>query len=137
MRAVITVLPGDGIGPEVTAEAAAVLEAVAQAIRPRVSMTREALIGGAAIDATGTALPDATLAPAAGRTRCCWAPWAARSGTTRGAKVRPEQGLLAIRKGLGLYANLRPVAVHPQAAAAPRRCAPSCWRASTCWSCAS
>ena len=71
------------------------------------------LLGGAAIDATGSALPDATL-------KLCQGAEAVLLGAVGGprwddpkAKVRPEQGLLAIRKGLGLYANLRPVAVNP------------------------
>jgi len=112
MRAVIAVLPGDGIGPEVVAEGLKVLAAVATKFGHEF-VTREALIGGAAIDATGSALPDATL-------KLCQGAEAVLLGAVGGprwddprAKVRPEQGLLAIRKGLGLYANLRPVAVNP------------------------
>jgi 3-isopropylmalate dehydrogenase len=113
MRAVVAVLPGDGIGPEVVAEGLKVLGAVAKKFGHEFT-TREALIGGAAIDASGTALPDATLA-------LCREADAVLLGAVGGpkwddpkAKVRPEQGLLAIRKGLGLYANLRPVAVNPK-----------------------
>jgi 3-isopropylmalate dehydrogenase len=113
MRAAIVVLPGDGIGPEVVAEGLKVLSAVAKKFGHEF-ITREALIGGAAIDATGTALPDATL-------KLCQDADAVLLGAVGGpkwddpkAKVRPEQGLLAIRKGLGLYANLRPVTVNPR-----------------------
>ncbi len=112
MRAVIVVLPGDGIGPEVVAEGLKVLGAVARKFRHEF-VTRDALIGGAAIDATATALPDVTL-------NQCLDADAVLLGAVGGpkwddpkARVRPEQGLLAIRKGLGLYANLRPVAVNP------------------------
>jgi len=104
----IALLGGDGIGPEVTAQAARVLERVGAAFRHTFRFT-PALIGGCAIDATGAALPDETLA-------ICRAADAVLLGAVGGPKwddptatVRPEQGLLGIRKGLGLYANLRPV----------------------------
>ncbi|MRS11727.1 MAG: 3-isopropylmalate dehydrogenase [Actinobacteria bacterium] len=107
----ICLLPGDGIGPEITAEALKVLGVIGD----RCGVTFEfeqALLGGAAIDATGTALPEATLT-------CAYASdavlLAAIGGpkwdTTDPAKPRPEQGLLGIRKALGLYANLRPVRI--------------------------
>jgi len=111
MRAVITVLPGDGIGPEVTKEALKVLSAVAKRFGHEFE-TREALIGGAAIDATGTALPDATLEAARGADAVLLGAVGGPKWDDPRGKVRPEQGLLAIRKGLGLYANLRPVAVN-------------------------
>jgi 3-isopropylmalate dehydrogenase len=111
MRAVITVLPGDGIGPEVTAEGLKVLGAVAKRFGHEFS-TREALIGGAAIDATGTALPDATLELARSADAVLLGAVGGPKWDDPKAKVRPEQGLLAIRKGLGLYANLRPVTVN-------------------------
>ncbi|HEX7115207.1 MAG TPA: 3-isopropylmalate dehydrogenase [Steroidobacter sp.] len=108
----IVVLEGDGIGPEVTREAVRALEAVARRYGHRFTFERH-LIGGAAIDATGTALPEETL------TACLTAD-AVLLGAVGGpkwsdpnAKVRPEQGLLALRKELGLFANLRPVSVHP------------------------
>jgi len=113
MRAVIAVLPGDGIGPEVTAEALKVLAAVAKRFGHDF-VTREALIGGAAIDATGTALPDATLELARSSDAVLLGAVGGPKWDDPRAKVRPEQGLLAIRKGLGLYANLRPVAVNPR-----------------------
>jgi len=113
MRAVITVLPGDGIGPEVTTEALKVLSAVAKRFGHEFQ-TRDALIGGAAIDATGTALPDATLESARASNAVLLGAVGGPKWDDPRAKVRPEQGLLAIRKGLGLYANLRPVAVNPK-----------------------
>ena len=101
----IVTLPGDGIGSEVLAAALEILDEVA----PDLTYD-EQLIGGAAIDATGTALPDATLEAA----RQADAVLLAAVGgpkwdTTDPAKPRPEQGLLGLRQGLGLYANLRPV----------------------------
>ena len=111
MRADIVVLEGDGIGPEVTAAAVQVLQAVATRYRHQFQLHRH-LIGGAAIDATGEPLPAATL-------QACQRADAVLLGAVGGpkwsdpkAKVRPEQGLLALRKGLGLYANLRPVQPH-------------------------
>jgi 3-isopropylmalate dehydrogenase len=108
MKANIVVLPGDGIGPEITAEAQLVLEAVAKKGGHEFRFEQK-LIGGIAIDETGTALPDDTLA-------ACQQADAVLLGAVGGpkwddpkAKVRPEQGLLKIRKSLGLFANLRPV----------------------------
>lgn len=112
MHAEIVVLPGDGIGPEVTAAAVEVLRAVGQRYRHRFNLHEHA-IGGAAIDAHGEPLPEKTLAA------CRYAD-AVLLGAVGGpkwsdpqAKMRPEQGLLALRKALGLYANLRPVRPHP------------------------
>jgi 3-isopropylmalate dehydrogenase len=112
IKAKIVVLPGDGIGPEVTREAVRVLEAVAKKFGHEFAFETH-LIGGAAIDATGSALPDTTL-------NACTSADAVLLGAVGGpkwsdpnAKVRPEQGLLAIRKALGLFANLRPVSLHP------------------------
>jgi 3-isopropylmalate dehydrogenase len=117
MNASITVLAGDGIGPEVTSAACEVLSAAA-ALAGHTLTYRDALIGGIAIDRTGTALPDETLA-------LCRDSAAVLLGAVGGpkwddpaAKVRPEQGLLKIRRELGLYANLRPVRVHPALASA-------------------
>jgi 3-isopropylmalate dehydrogenase len=112
MRADIVVLPGDGIGPEVTAAAVAVLQTVGRRYgHTFVFDTR--LIGGAAIDIEGTALADATL-------DACRKADAILLGAVGGPKwaagdIRPEQGLLKLRKELGLYANLRPVKTHPVA----------------------
>jgi 3-isopropylmalate dehydrogenase len=111
VRALIAVLPGDGIGPEVTAEAVRALESIASRFGHAFEF-QSALLGGAAIDATGEALPAATLA-------LCERADAVLLGAVGGPKwsapdaaVRPEQGLLALRKGLGLFANLRPVVPH-------------------------
>jgi len=113
----ITVLAGDGIGPEVVAEGVRVLHAIADRFG-HTFVLDDALIGGIAIDATGSALPDTTLAS-------CLAADAVLLGAVGGPKwddptapVRPEMGLLAIRKGLGLFANLRPVTIHPALIAA-------------------
>jgi len=117
MQSVITTLPGDGIGPDVVAEGVLVLQAVAERFGHQFEI-RSALLGGCAIDANGTALPDETL-------RLCKESDAVLLGAVGGpkwdnpeAKVRPEQGLLGIRKALGLFANLRPVALHPRLIAA-------------------
>ena len=117
MKATITTLPGDGIGPDVVAQGVAVLNRVA-AVFGHTFTINTALLGGCAIDATGTALPEATLI-------ACQASDAVLLGAVGGpkwdnpaAKVRPEQGLLGIRKALGLYANLRPVTIHPRLIAA-------------------
>ena len=117
MQATITTLPGDGIGPDVVAEGVRALKAVAQRFGHQFDL-HEALLGGCAIDATGTALPEETL-------RLCRESDAVLLGAVGGpkwdnpeAKVRPEQGLLGIRKALGLFANLRPVKLHPRLIAA-------------------
>jgi 3-isopropylmalate dehydrogenase len=101
----IVTLPGDGIGPEVLAAALEVLDSVAADLT-----YEEHLIGGAAIDATGTALPDETLAACRGSDAVLLAAVGGpKWDTTDPDKPRPEQGLLGLRSGLGLYANLRPV----------------------------
>src|SRR6476659_7488134 len=112
MRAAITVLPGDGIGPEVTLQATRVLAAVGERWGHTFSL-REALIGGAAIDKTGTALPPETLAMARETDAVLLGAVGGPKWDDPKAKVRPEQGLLAIRKGLGLFANIRPVTLYP------------------------
>jgi 3-isopropylmalate dehydrogenase len=117
MRAVIAVLPGDGIGPEVVAQATAVLAEVAKRWDHSFA-TREGLIGGCAIDQTGTALPAETLELCRGADAVLLGAVGGPKWDDPKAKVRPEQGLLAIRKGLGLFANLRPVAVNPRLLAA-------------------
>jgi len=112
MEASIVVLPGDGIGPEVTAEAVRVLESIARRFGHRFRF-EERLMGGCSIDRHGTALTDEVL-------EACQASSAVLLGAVGGpkwddpqSKVRPEQGLLALRKGLAVFANLRPVRVHP------------------------
>jgi 3-isopropylmalate dehydrogenase len=105
----ICLLPGDGIGPEITTEAVKVLLAIGEHEAVVFAFT-EALLGGAAIDATGSPLPDATLRQAhAADAVLLAAIGGPKWDTTDPAKPRPEQGLLGIRKTLGLYANLRPV----------------------------
>ncbi len=112
MHAKITLLPGDGIGPEVVAEGVKVLQAVGQKYGHTFEF-QEALIGGIAIDETGNPLPEETIA-------LCRESDAILLGAVGGLKwddptanVRPEQGLLGIRKALGLFANLRPVKTYP------------------------
>lgn len=113
MDAVITLLPGDGIGPEVTACARQALEIVADKYEHRFTFNEE-LIGGAAIDAVGDPLPEATVAR-------CQSSDAVFLGAVGGPKwsdpnatVRPEQGLLKLRSVLGVYANIRPVKIYPE-----------------------
>src|SRR5205085_10043970 len=100
----IALLPGDGIGPEVVASAVEVLNAVGD------FTYSEHLIGGAAIDGAGAALPDATLAACREADAVLLgAVGGPKWDTTDPDKPRPEQGLLGIREGLGLFADLRPV----------------------------
>ncbi len=112
MKASIVVLPGDGIGPEVTAEAVRTLEVVAKK-RDHSFRFAEKLMGGCSIDTNGVALTDDVLS-------ACQSADAVLLGAVGGPRwddpqsaVRPEQGLLGLRKGLGVFANLRPVVVHP------------------------
>ncbi len=112
MKASIVVLPGDGIGPEVTDAAVTVLREVAGRFGHTFAFSTE-LIGGVSIDRQGTALSKEAL-------DACWKSDAVLLGAVGGPKwddpnaaVRPEQGLLGLRKGLGLFANLRPVRPHP------------------------
>jgi 3-isopropylmalate dehydrogenase len=113
MKLNIAVLAGDGIGPEIVAQALRVTEVVAKKFGHELH-TKEALVGAVAIDATGNPYPDEThelcmqsdavLFGAIGHPRFDNDP---------SAKVRPEQGLLAMRKKLGLYANIRPLIIFP------------------------
>lgn len=105
MKAEILTLPGDGIGPEIVSSAVRVLDRVAERFG-HTFVCREGLIGGAAIDAAGTPLPEDTV-------RAAHAADAVLLGAVGGDKwdalpVRPESALLGIRKELGLYANIRP-----------------------------
>jgi 3-isopropylmalate dehydrogenase len=108
----LTVLPGDGVGPEVTSEAVKVLQAVGKRFNHNFNLHYR-LIGGAAIDEEGDAISKDTLKMC----RCCDAVLMGAVGGPKWddplAKVRPEDGLLELRKGLGLFANLRPVKVFP------------------------
>jgi 3-isopropylmalate dehydrogenase len=110
MKKTIILLPGDGIGPEVTAAAANVLKECAREFHHQFEF-HEQLIGGSAIDLTGTPLPNATI-------DACRKADAVFLGAVGGPKwdslpvgKRPESGLLALRQGLGLYVNVRPVKV--------------------------
>src|SRR5271163_4349262 len=112
MQALIAVLAGDGVGGEVTAEAQRALEKVAARFEHQFTFAA-ALIGGAAIDATGQALPPATLALAQRADAILLGAVGGPKWSDPAAAVRPEQGLLQLRKSLGLFANLRPVVPHP------------------------
>ena len=109
MKMKIAKLPGDGIGPEVVAQAVKAVDAICEKFGHEVSYT-SALVGACAIEVTGSAYPDSTH-------QLCLDSDAVLFGAVGDpkydndptAKVRPEQGLLAMRKNLGLYANLRPV----------------------------
>ncbi len=108
----IVLLPGDGIGPEVVGQAVRVLEAAAAAYGTSLRFT-ERLLGGCSIDRFGTAMTDETLAD-------CRQADAVLLGAVGGpkwddptAKMRPEQGLLGLRKEMSLFANLRPVKLYP------------------------
>jgi 3-isopropylmalate dehydrogenase len=112
IKASIVLLGGDGIGPEVVEQGVRVLEAVARRYGHDFRFESH-LIGGAAIDATQSALPAQTIS-------ACGTADAVLLGAVGGpkwsdpdAKVRPEQGLLGLRKSLNLFANLRPVTLHP------------------------
>ena len=113
----IALLPGDGIGPEIMAEAVKIIEAIAARDGLRIA-THEGLIGGAAIDQTGTPLPDDTL-------KLCKKSHATLLAAVGGPKwenlpqaQKPEAGLLALRKGLKAFANLRPAKIFPALASA-------------------
>ncbi|HMJ13679.1 MAG TPA: 3-isopropylmalate dehydrogenase [Polyangiaceae bacterium] len=113
MKARIVVLPGDGVGPEVAGAAQQVLENVGRKFGHTFAFETQ-LMGGIAIDETGDPLPEATLT-------ACKSADAVLLGAVGGpkwddpsAKTRPEAGLLRIRQGLGLYANLRPVRSYPE-----------------------
>jgi 3-isopropylmalate dehydrogenase len=113
MDAKIVLLAGDGIGPEVTTEARKVLEAVGKKFSHSFYFD-EQLMGGIAIDTVGNSLPDATV-------EACQTADAILLGAVGGPKWdnpnatdRPERGLLGIRKALNLFANVRPVKIHPE-----------------------
>ncbi len=106
----IVLLPGDGVGPEVTAVARDVLSSVGEVYGRRFEFEIQS-VGGAAIDATGDPLPQKTIA-------ACRNSDAVLLGAVGGPKwdggpKRPEQGLLGLRKELGLFANIRPVRIYP------------------------
>ena len=113
MKKHIAVMAGDGIGPEIVGQALRVLDAAARKFNPEFS-TEHVLIGGIAIDETGSPLPEATV-------EACRKADAVLLGAVGGPKwdtiapeIRPEKGLLGIRKALGLFANLRPARLFPE-----------------------
>ena len=109
----ISVLGGDGIGPEVTTESVKVLDAIASRFGHDFTYIT-GLVGGCAIDATGSALPDDTLNIVLGSDAVLFGAVGGPKWDDLHAKVRPEDGILSLRKGLGLFANLRPCKVYPQ-----------------------
>ncbi|MCJ7739146.1 MAG: 3-isopropylmalate dehydrogenase [Anaerolineae bacterium] len=113
MEAKIVTLPGDGIGVEVVAEGVKVLEAVGELFGHTFNFD-ERLMGGCAIDAVGSPLPEETLSACRGADAVLLGAVGGPKWSDPTAAVRPEQGLLGLRKGLGLYANLRPVSVYPE-----------------------
>jgi 3-isopropylmalate dehydrogenase len=112
MEARITVLPGDGIGPDVTAEAVACLTQIAAACGHTFRF-QEHLLGGCALDACGVPLPEATLAACLGSDAVLLGAVGDPRHDHQPARLKPESGLLALRQGLGVFANLRPAALHP------------------------
>jgi 3-isopropylmalate dehydrogenase len=110
----ICVLPGDGIGPEIMAQALRVLEAL-RADGLKIEF-ESALIGGCAVDATGAALPAETLALAQAADAVLLGAVGGPQYDSLPREKRPERGLLGIRKGLNLFANLRPAVLYPELA---------------------
>ena len=113
MKFSIAVLPGDGIGPEVIQEATKVLNAVARRFGHDFEI-KEGRIGGNAIDEFGTSLPEATEELISDTDAVLFGAVGGPKWDDPRAKTRPEDGLLAMRKLLGLYGNVRPVKVYPQ-----------------------
>jgi 3-isopropylmalate dehydrogenase len=113
----VLVLPGDGIGPEITAEAVKVLEALKQSDALEIELTED-LVGGAAYDAHGKPLADATLDKARQADAILLGAVGGYQWESLDISVRPEKGLLTLRSELGLFANLRPAYLYPQLASA-------------------
>jgi 3-isopropylmalate dehydrogenase len=112
MEKQITVINGDGIGPEVTAQSIKVLDAIA-AVFGHVFRYTHALMGAIAIDQTGNPLPDETIAACKMSDAILFgAIGDPKYDNDPNAKVRPEQGLLRLRKELGLFANIRPISTY-------------------------
>jgi 3-isopropylmalate dehydrogenase len=109
----ITLLPGDGIGPEIMTVAVEVLKVVGKKFDIQFEF-QEALIGGAAIDATGEPLPAATLDTCRNSDSILLAAIGGYKWDSLPSNLRPEAGLLGLRAGLGLFANLRPAKILPQ-----------------------
>jgi len=113
----ILILPGDGIGPEIVTEAVKVLATLRDQFGLDVEMD-EALVGGAAIDATGVPLPDVTLEMARESDAVLLGAVGGPKWESLDISVRPEKGLLGLRAGLELFSNLRPAILYPQLAGA-------------------
>ncbi|MGH9840955.1 MAG: 3-isopropylmalate dehydrogenase [Blastocatellia bacterium] len=111
MKAQITVLPGDGIGVDVTHEAVACLETIAKKFGHEFAFETH-LMGGAALDKTGVPLPDETLKAAQAADAVLLGAVGAPQYDNNPPKLKPETGLLALRAGLGVFANLRPAFLH-------------------------
>lgn len=109
----ITLLPGDGIGPEIMAVAVDILKLVGRQLELDFEF-KEALMGGAAIDATGTPLPEETLETCRQSDAVLLAAIGGYKWDNLPRHQRPETGLLGLRAGLGLFANLRPATILPQ-----------------------
>ena len=113
LKAKIVLLPGDGIGPEIVAQAKRVLEAIASRFKHEFEFSSH-LIGGIAIDTCGDPLPDETVAACKESSAILLGAVGGPKWDDPSAKTRPEAGLLKIRKELGLFANLRPIRLFDQ-----------------------
>lgn len=113
MAALITLLPGDGIGPEVAKAGQQALETVAEIFGHQFEFS-EQLVGGAAIDACNNPLPDNTVASCRDSQAVLLGAVGGPKWSDPNASIRPEQGLLALRAELGVFANLRPVQIIPE-----------------------
>jgi 3-isopropylmalate dehydrogenase len=108
----VMLLPGDGVGPEVVEQAVRILEAVGRKFNHQFTFEHE-LIGGCSIDQFGVSLTDETVEKCKKSSAVLMGAVGGPKWDDPSAKDRPERGLLRIRKELGVFANLRPVRVHP------------------------
>ncbi|MCK5720214.1 MAG: 3-isopropylmalate dehydrogenase, partial [Thiomargarita sp.] len=115
MTTTIAILPGDGIGPEIIAEAIKVLEKLSSKFGLQVKLT-EGLVGGAAIDATGHPLPSETLELVKPADAVLLGAVGGYKWESLDISLRPEKGLLGLRSELELFANLRPALLFPELA---------------------
>lgn len=117
MTKTLLVLPGDGIGPEIIAEAMKVLDVLRNHFGLAIEV-EQGLVGGSAFDATGSPLPDQTMAQAKAADAVLLGAVGGPKWESLDISLRPEKGLLGLRSGLGLFANLRPAILYPQLAGA-------------------